>query len=83
MPFGFFRNRRHRANSTKFINLDARKCEACWECVKACKNETLGKVDLFFHRHALIVNPDKCTGCLRCVKACKYRALTAISISAK
>jgi 2-oxoglutarate ferredoxin oxidoreductase subunit delta len=61
---------------TAFIHLNTRKCKACWECLTICPNQVIGKVDLSFHKHALIVNPSGCTGCLKCIKTCKFEAYT-------
>lgn len=62
---------------TAFIELDAARCEACWECLLACPETVLGKVDVWFHRHARIREPERCTGCRRCVKACHSGALSS------
>jgi 2-oxoglutarate ferredoxin oxidoreductase subunit delta len=63
---------------TAFIQLDTRKCKACWKCNDSCPNQVLGKVDLPWHKHALIIQPDECTGCLKCIKACQYEAISKI-----
>lgn len=59
---------------TQFVQLDAKKCKACWACIKNCTNRVIGKVDLPYHKHALIVNSDACTGCLNCLSVCKFNA---------
>jgi ferredoxin len=59
---------------TQFIRLDTKKCKACWICINNCINQVIGKVDLSFHKHALIVNPGACTGCLNCLTVCKFNA---------
>lgn len=59
---------------TSFVQLDTRKCEACWKCIENCSNGVISKVDLPWHRHALIVEPDACTGCLDCMNICQYHA---------
>jgi NAD-dependent dihydropyrimidine dehydrogenase PreA subunit len=52
---------------------------ACWDCVAACPNEVLGKVDFGrLHRHARITTPDACIGCLKCVRVCEAGALTRV-----
>lgn len=63
--------------ATPFVTLDRSRCEACWECVAACPEEALGKVDHWFHRHAIVRDAGRCTGCRRCVKACASGALQA------
>ena len=64
---------------TAHIQLDPHKCKACWECIEACPKQVLGKIDLPFHKHAKIVNPDVCIGCKKCVKACLHGAISAVS----
>ena len=61
---------------TAHVLLDRRRCEACWECVDACRNGVLGAVSFGPHRHAIVDRPEECTGCLACVKACESGALT-------
>jgi 2-oxoglutarate ferredoxin oxidoreductase subunit delta len=63
---------------TKYIQLDTRKCEACWKCMDACPNNVIERVNLPWHKHALLINRDQCTGCVKCVKACEYDAITKI-----
>lgn len=58
------------------VQLDKRKCKACWKCIEECPNSVINKVDLPWHKHAVIVEPDKCSGCLKCVRACQYGALS-------
>ncbi|MGV7928736.1 MAG: ferredoxin family protein [Spirochaetota bacterium] len=70
--------RRRARKSTRFIRLDARACEACWKCVEACPRAVIGKIDFFFHRHAVIANAGECTGCLKCVKVCEYGAIQGV-----
>jgi 2-oxoglutarate ferredoxin oxidoreductase subunit delta len=67
-----FFNREH--SHTPFVNLDTQKCKACWECINNCSNQVINKIDLPWHKHALIVEPDSCTGCLNCVNICQYGA---------
>jgi NAD-dependent dihydropyrimidine dehydrogenase PreA subunit len=67
-----FFNREHKR--TSFIQLDTRKCKACWKCIINCTNRVIGKVDLLGHKHALIVEPEACTGCLNCISICEFSA---------
>ncbi len=64
---------------TNFISLNTRTCEACWKCLESCQQKVLGKVDLPWHKHALIESPENCAGCLKCVKACSAGSLIRIS----
>ena len=61
---------------TAHIQLDPYKCKACWECVETCPKQVLGKIDMPFHKHAKIVNPDVCIGCKKCIKACLHGAIS-------
>ena len=70
-----FFNREH--SRTPFVKLDTRKCKACWECINICSNHVINKIDMPWHKHALIVEPDSCTGCLNCVDICQYGAYEA------
>jgi 2-oxoglutarate ferredoxin oxidoreductase subunit delta len=63
---------------TSFIALDTKKCEACWNCISACTNDVIGKIDLPWHKHIRFTNSSACTGCLKCVKACKSGAISKI-----
>lgn len=47
-----------------------RGCVACWKCVEACPKNVFGKVQILWHRHVKVVNPDACVGCGKCVEAC-------------
>jgi NAD-dependent dihydropyrimidine dehydrogenase PreA subunit len=64
------------AVATDYVALDRRRCEACWECIDACRNGVLGAVSFGPHRHAVVRRPEECTGCMACVKACEAGALT-------
>ena len=75
MRQGIFRSDRTR---TAHVQLDTSKCKACWKCLEDCPNQVIGNVDLPWHKHALIINPDNCTGCLKCMKACQYNAFSGI-----
>jgi Pyruvate/2-oxoacid:ferredoxin oxidoreductase delta subunit len=69
------RRRGHRMESP-FIVLDRSRCEACWECITACPEVVIRKMEVWRHRHAVINAGDRCRGCGRCVKVCKAGALT-------
>ena len=71
--------RKHNHLIKKFIEYNSRNCKACWQCLSACPNEVIGKIDIFFHKHAKISNPDKCIGCMKCVKSCEYNAIKPIN----
>ncbi len=60
---------------TEYIRLNTHRCVACWKCIDNCPRKVIGRVDLPWHKHALIVNPGSCSGCLRCVKVCENGAL--------
>ncbi len=72
-----------RHDQTRFIHLDTHKCQACWECIQACPNGVIGKVDFLRHRHARISNPDQCKGCKKCVKVCRHQAISLVSAAEK
>jgi NAD-dependent dihydropyrimidine dehydrogenase PreA subunit len=57
-------------NRTKYISAETTKCEACWICIDECKCDTLGKVNIWFHKHIVIENADECYGCKKCVAIC-------------
>ncbi|HPI20505.1 MAG TPA: FeS-binding protein [Candidatus Kapabacteria bacterium] len=61
---------------TDFIQLDTKKCKACWRCLDDCPKEVIGKVDLPWHKHALIVKLVACSGCFTCIDSCKNEALS-------
>lgn len=61
--------------STKYIELDTGKCQACWKCVESCPDHVLGKVDIFKHRHARVDHPEACKGCKKCVLNCPNQAI--------
>ena len=63
---------------TAFIQLDTRKCKACWKCNEGCPKQVIGKINLPWHKHARIIHPVECTGCLKCVKVCQYEAISKI-----
>jgi len=61
---------------TKFVKLDTKKCKACWFCIDDCPNEVIKKVDLPWHKHSLILQPDNCIGCFICIDTCKNEAFS-------
>lgn len=61
---------------TPHVQLNSHLCEACWDCVDACTKGVIGKVNVFFHKHAVFRKPEQCTGCKRCVKTCQHQAIT-------
>lgn len=65
-------NRKH--TRTAHIELDTKRCKACWQCLENCPNQVIDKIELSWHKHALIVAPQNCTGCLKCVHTCPYNA---------
>ena len=63
-------------DATPFVTLDRSRCEACWECIDVCPESVLGKIDVWFHRHAVVRDGDRCRGCRRCIKVCAAGALS-------
>jgi 2-oxoglutarate ferredoxin oxidoreductase subunit delta len=61
---------------TPHVRLDTRVCQACWQCVEVCPKGVIGKVNFFFHKHAVFRRPEQCSGCRSCVKACEHQAIT-------
>jgi 2-oxoglutarate ferredoxin oxidoreductase subunit delta len=61
---------------TAYIQLNTKKCIACWECLKECKNNVIGRIDLPWHKHSRFVNSYECTGCFKCLNVCEPGALT-------
>lgn len=70
----------HDSTRTTYIQLDTKKCIACWECLAECKNHVIGRINLPWHKHSRFVNTSECAGCLKCVNVCDPGALTKISI---
>ncbi len=64
-----------RHSETFYIRLDTSRCKACWDCVEACPQDVLGKVDFRFHRHARVDHAENCKGCFLCVDACTHQAI--------
>jgi ferredoxin len=69
----------HKSTGTPHVQLNTHKCQACWKCMADCPKKVIGKVDLPWHKHALIINPDNCTGCLKCIKVCPYNAFSEMN----
>lgn len=63
---------------TIYIQLDTKKCVACWQCQEVCSNDVIGKINILWHKHVRFVNADNCIGCLKCIKVCTSNALTRI-----
>ncbi len=62
---------RTQTHRTNHIIIDTSKCEACWDCVDECKHSTLGRVNLWFHKHVVIKNAENCHGCKKCIDVCQ------------
>lgn len=73
------RSNNNDSKRTTFIQLDTKKCIACWECILECKNNVIGRINLPWHKHAKFVNSNNCIGCLKCINVCEPGALTKIS----
>jgi uncharacterized Fe-S center protein len=58
-----------------FVQLDTHKCQACWQCVHACRKNVLGKIVVLWHKHAVIRKGEDCVGCFKCVEVCHPGAL--------
>ena len=69
---------RSRSKNTKYIQVDTRKCKACWACIDECEYGTLGKVNVWFHKHVVIKDPEKCRGCKRCITLCPKGVFTPV-----
>lgn len=74
-----FLNPKH--TQTPFVQLDTKKCKACWKCIDNCSNQVINKLNLPWHKHALIVKPDACTGCLSCINTCERDAYSIFDSS--
>lgn len=71
------RESRRSRTSTPFIVLDRSRCEACWSCVDACPKGALGKMQVLWHKHAVVADAERCTGCRRCLDVCALGALSS------
>jgi Fe-S-cluster-containing hydrogenase component 2 len=67
---------RARRVASPFVTLHRSRCEACWECIAVCPESVLGKIDVWFHHHAVVSAGDRCLGCRRCIKVCAAGALS-------
>lgn len=68
----------HRQTQYGTIRLDTKKCQACWKCLDVCKNNVIGRINMPWHKHAKIKNPDTCTACSKCVSVCESGALSLV-----
>ena len=64
-----------RHKMTKYILVNTRLCEACWDCLDVCPNQVLGKLEMGLHRHVRINASENCKGCKKCVQACPRHAI--------
>jgi 2-oxoglutarate ferredoxin oxidoreductase subunit delta len=71
----------HEYARTKYVQLDTRKCKACWKCLDICSNNVIDRINLPFHKHARIINSINCKGSLKCFNVCEYNALSKVSIT--
>jgi ferredoxin len=71
-------NQTRSRSQTNYIQLDSRKCQACWKCITACRKDVIDKIDFWFHKHSRIKNSNNCVGCGNCVKICEYGAIKFI-----
>ena len=67
-----------RHKMTKYILVNTRLCEACWDCLDVCPKQTLGKAGFGPHRHIRISASENCNGCKKCVNACPHGAIEYI-----
>jgi uncharacterized Fe-S center protein len=65
---------------TRYIKIDPRKCEACWDCIDECKSNVLGKVDIWFHKHVVVENAEDCCGCRRCISVCPNNVFEPVAL---
>jgi len=75
MKIRFF-SREH--TQTAYVKIDMRKCEACWKCLGSCPSQVIDKIDLPWHKHALIIKQDACTGCMNCFNICQNGAYSVV-----
>lgn len=72
------RNSHTNRSQTKFVQLDSRKCKACWNCIEKCEQKVIGKIDFLWHKHVRLRHPENCTGCRNCIKTCESGAILYI-----
>jgi len=65
-------------NATKFVRMNTHLCQACWKCYENCPQHVIDRINLPFHKHAVIKHPEDCRGCLKCAIGCPNRAITVI-----
>ena len=68
-------------NASPYIFIERKKCRACWKCLDVCRQGVIGRINMPFHQHARILNPDLCRGCGMCVKVCEFQAIVAIPLN--
>lgn len=65
--------------STAHIMIDSHKCVACWDCIKACPQQVLGKVNILgLHKHSRVRKASACIGCKKCIKTCQHEAILSL-----
>jgi len=67
----------HKHTASAYITINTKLCKACWNCISACPEGILGKVDFIFHKHIHLDDPESCIGCLACEKICPEGAIVA------
>jgi len=75
----FLRHHSARHDKTQYIRLNTRLCKACWDCMAACRNNVIGRIDFLSHKHAHIKNAGNCKGCMACVRACRQKAILPLA----
>lgn len=73
------RSENNNSTRTSYIQLDTKKCIACWECLAECENHVIGRINLPWHKHSRFVYSDDCSGCFKCINVCEPGALSKIS----
>jgi NAD-dependent dihydropyrimidine dehydrogenase PreA subunit len=63
---------------TKHIELNSRKCVACYKCIEVCLKKVISKIDLVVHKHAIFKKSYDCIGCGMCLKVCQPGALSKV-----
>lgn len=57
------------------VQIDIEKCDACWNCIDTCPNQSLEKANNGTKNHTK-VKADDCIDCYLCVDQCNTGALT-------